>query len=390
MSRLARRERGRLYARLCLRTAISFAVLSLFLFIPQIFSLCAPFLAMLLTAHLLNPVVSKLHVKLKIPRRLLAFVLVVLVFVGLTTLAGRLAYAAIREAGTLTKVTQPLWDAALSALTFFSSGLKRMLGFLPIDTEAMVADIISGVYLWLQSASKDLLNSILSNAAQIATKAGISGAGTLIFVFAAYLVTAEYDTIGRLLEKHLGNHLFGYFRILKDIVKSALSGFFRALLLLALLAFVIMFAALSIYGQEYAFLISLLLALVDFLPIVGAFGVLAPWGIVEMLGGDIAKGSFLIILAAAHYLLKRFVEPKILGSQTGLHPLAALMSIYIGMRIAGFWGAILGPVALIAAIDIGQTGIFNNTTKDIRSAMTDIADFLKSQLSVSSKLSIKK
>jgi predicted PurR-regulated permease PerM len=55
----------------------------------------------------------------------------------------------------------------------------------------------------------------------------------------------------------------------------------------------------------------------------------------------------LIVLYGAVTLVRSLVQPKILGSQLGLHPLAALVAMYVGYRAAGLWGMILFPVLLL-------------------------------------------
>ena len=38
------------------------------------------------------------------------------------------------------------------------------------------------------------------------------------------------------------------------------------------------------------------------------------------------------------------IEPKIVGDQTGLHPLRSLLAIYVGMKLGGVVAMILAPV----------------------------------------------
>jgi predicted PurR-regulated permease PerM len=44
-----------------------------------------------------------------------------------------------------------------------------------------------------------------------------------------------------------------------------------------------------------------------------------------------------------------------MGSQMGAHPLASLMSIFIGFRIFGLLGFIIGPTLLMIFIAIMET-----------------------------------
>jgi len=41
------------------------------------------------------------------------------------------------------------------------------------------------------------------------------------------------------------------------------------------------------------------------------------------------------------------MQPKILGSQLGMHPLLTLFAMYFGYKCIGFWGLILGPIVAV-------------------------------------------
>ena len=114
----------------------------------------------------------------------------------------------------------------------------------------------------------------------------------------------------------------------------------------------IIFPALLIAGQEYAFLLALLVAFLDFIPLLGASTLFIPWGILEMLGGNLFYGMFLIALSWSFFFIRRILEPKVMGTQTGLHPLVALMSIYAGWRMFGVLGAIVGPIGVMVILNL--------------------------------------
>jgi len=46
-------------------------------------------------------------------------------------------------------------------------------------------------------------------------------------------------------------------------------------------------------------------------------------------------------------VVREIVEPRIIGKSIGLHPLATLFSMYIGLETCGFLGLISFPVLVI-------------------------------------------
>lgn len=378
MDKLTHEQRRSLYTRILIGTVLLTVCILLMIYVmPQIFSMFAPFIFAYLMAVLLNPLVSKLNQKIRLPRRLLALILVILVFAGLATLLGWFIYSIANEAVSLARNFQSIWDSITAALNFINSKFEWLMDYLPSGLGEMFGNIMDNAYQWLKTASGNFLNSIVSRTATITTKVGSGIMAVFIFIIAAYFTTAEYQTISNLIKKKLSSRMYGHFSMLRDATKSALGGYFKAQLLLALLAFVVMFSALVIYGQAYAFLIALVLAFIDFLPIVGTAVILVPWGVLTIAAGDILKGVFLLILAGAFFLLRRIVEPKIVGSQTGLHPLVALISIYVGMKIFGVWGAILGPIIMMVIISVAKSHIFDNAIKDIKDMFHDISGMLR-------------
>lgn len=58
-------------------------------------------------------------------------------------------------------------------------------------------------------------------------------------------------------------------------------------------------------------------------------------------------GIGLIILFVVITVIRRIIEPKILGLSLGISALAALISLYLGFQLMGFFGLLLGPGIVI-------------------------------------------
>ena len=76
-------------------------------------------------------------------------------------------------------------------------------------------------------------------------------------------------------------------------------------------------------------------------------------------------------------LFRRVAEPKILGDQTGLSPLLSLASVYVGMKLAGVPGMILGPVLCLVALNLVRSGVLDRSLTDLRLAGGDISAILR-------------
>ena len=87
----------------------------------------------------------------------------------------------------------------------------------------------------------------------------------------------------------------------------------------------------------------------DIIPILGPGTLIVPWAAWSLITGDFISGVGLIIIYATTTISRNILEPKIVGDRVGLHPLATLAAIFIGMRMFGLVGLILGPIVLAIA-----------------------------------------
>lgn len=134
---------------------------------------------------------------------------------------------------------------------------------------------------------------------------------------------------------------------LKKSIKEVILGYIKASLLLCTMTFFIVLVGLLCIGCRYAILLSLLVATIDLLPILGAGVILLPWSIFSFLWADVKIGIALIIIWIIVAVVRQVAEPKLIGKRIGLHPLATLASVYIGVKIAGGAGVVIGPLVTV-------------------------------------------
>ena len=220
--------------------------------------------------------------------------------------------------------------------------------------------------LWLDEAVRttaERLVSRLSGFLSSGTVALLSSLPTVllsltVFLFSCYYFTAEPDTVSRRLYARLpGRWQAGLSRWRTGAGRSCRQ-YLRAALLLALITFAEMFAGLMILRKPYAFLLALLIAFVDFLPVLGTGTVLIPWGVAELLLGNTSSGLGLLILYGVSAVLREIIEPHLVGRSLGIHPLVSLFSVYAGYRLFGVPGMIAAPLAVAVIKGAGYTREF--------------------------------
>ena len=133
--------------------------------------------------------------------------------------------------------------------------------------------------------------------------------------------------------------------------------------------------------QNYALLLALGLALalavLDFIPIVGAGTVMVPWAFIDLFTGSFRHAVGLMVVWGIIALFRRVAEPRVLGGQTGLSPILSLVGVYVGMKLAGVLGMILGPILCLVVINVYRSGVLDNVLSDLRLAAADIGAILR-------------
>ncbi|TDG00654.1 sporulation integral membrane protein YtvI [Paenibacillus piri] len=150
--------------------------------------------------------------------------------------------------------------------------------------------------------------------------------------------------------------------VLHDL-RRALLGFVFAQLLISLLTYIVTLIGLFLLRVDYPLAVALLIIVVDLLPVLGASAVLIPWALYCMLAGNMFLGIGLLILLVILMLFRRLIEPKIIGEAVGINALAALVGMYIGFKLVGVIGLILGPVLIIVYQALRRVGLLQMNIK---------------------------
>jgi len=131
----------------------------------------------------------------------------------------------------------------------------------------------------------------------------------------------------------------------------------------------------SLMRLKYVVVLAVIIAFIDILPVFGVGTVLLPWGLTCLVMQDYRLGISILAMYAICFTVRQLVEPKILSSQIGLHPLLTLLSMYAGLQVFGILGMILFPLSLIILINMYKSGLFDGLKATILSdKQTDITE----------------
>ena len=164
-----------------------------------------------------------------------------------------------------------------------------------------------------------------------------------VFVLSSFYLSAEYDIIEKRFPKT---------KRIKRALNKIISGYIKSYFILFLFTFAFLYLFFSLLKIKFSFILSLIISAIDIFPVLSAGIFIIPWGIFEFIKGARSLGFFLILSVLVLDIIKKFIEPKILGGFVGLHPLLSLAAISSGYLFMGVSGAFLFPFILSIIIEL--------------------------------------
>lgn len=379
MDELTWRERGRLWLRLGLRLGV--VLVTLWIVMRVLFpvvNLLMPFVGALVLAVMLNPAIRFFQKKLGWGRNTLSLIMVLGCIFIVGALVVALAYSLVSQVLSFLQNWQPLWSDTMYALKSITESLEEFLKPLPEETYVQLADLLERAVGWLGNVVPQLLTKAAGNAGSAALSLPSWAIGFVIFLMASYFISADYPHLRFRVTQSIPKEFRGFFGDVKRVAVDAFGGYVKAQLILSGIIFFILLVGFFIMGEPYALLLAFVLAVMDFIPIIGSGTAMVPWAVIDVVLGNYKHAVALMVVWGIIAVFRRVAEPKVVGDQTGLSPIASLVSIYVGMRLGGVLGMILGPVVCLVVLSIIRGGVLDATLADLRLAMTDIIAILKS------------
>ncbi|MDF2841323.1 MAG: PerM [Clostridia bacterium] len=330
-----------------IKTIIFIFVLAVIFLIGKIlFAYFAPFLTAIVLAMLIEPIV-KLFQRLKLPRGY-AVILSMILFVG--TFVSLSAFA-------VTRLIFELRDLYISLPTYYNDIYSMVEAFIQKATALYLqltpeaTGIIQDLMLNTFDKVKVLLGQMLSQtpSSTIAIIGKFTGAFlfTIVTLLATFFFSKDKTVILSFFYRQMSPAWQDKIMTLRKDLFMALVGFLKAQMILLSVTFIESYVGLSILGVKYALLFAIIIAFVDILPILGTGSIYVPSAILNLLWGNYKVAIYLLILYGVIITVRYIIEPKVVGTQLGIHPVVALASIFAGLKIIGVAGVILGPTIVV-------------------------------------------
>ena len=168
----------------------------------------------------------------------------------------------------------------------------------------------------------------------------------ILMIISCFFFLLDYDKVMAFFESLVPKGKEKSVETVKWYVKNTLLVYIRSYSLLFLMTYVELSIGFQLLGIPYAPIIGLMVAVFDILPVLGTGGILLPWAVILLIMKNIPMGIGMFVLYMVITVVRNVMEPKLVGKQIGLHPLATMISLYVGLKVIGFWGMLIFPTTL--------------------------------------------
>ncbi|MBQ8510437.1 MAG: sporulation integral membrane protein YtvI [Clostridia bacterium] len=317
-----------------------------------------PFLIGFLIAASLNPLLRYLGKRYDMKRKPAGILLLLLFYatIGmlLTILVVRVVVMIGEFSSELPGIYADTIEPALGKLFDTINGLIAKLDdrFVSDRFAADLGGIFTSIRSSLGTAVSDISVKALTKLSSVA--AAIPGVVVnLVFaVISSFFFTVDYEKILSFLKAHLPSRAVEVMTGLRDKFFSIIVKYLRSYSLIMLITFGELFLGLTLTGIGRPFMMAVVIALFDVLPVLGTGGILLPWALIGLIRQDYRTAIGLLLTWGVISVVRNIIEPKIVGRQMGLNPLVTLMSMFVGTKLFGIVGLFLLPISLSIAISV--------------------------------------
>lgn len=355
------------YGKACVNLILAALIVLGCIFIaPKVIMLFMPFIIGWFLAMLANPLVRFLEDKLKVKRKAGSALVIVSVIAGICFAIYGVGTKLAKEAMKLGKVLPEMWHSAeiefISIKEKWSSVIDSFPAEVVLKAEEMAGTLgkeMSAIVGELSVPTAGAVSDFAQNLPGVVI-------AVIMCLLSSYFFVAEKNYLSGVVKKYFPPSWIKKFVLLKKTTVDVILGYLKAQFKIEIWVYLIMVIGLMILKVRYGYLLALLIAFLDILPVFGTGAILVPWAIFKALNGQYMFAVGLLIIWGVGQLVRQVIQPKMIGDSMGMAPMPTLILLYLGYKIAGVTGMIVAVPFGILVLAMNDAGFFDNSKKSLR------------------------
>jgi HAD superfamily hydrolase (TIGR01549 family) len=295
-------------------------------------------------AYVLNPLVSTLEVRLRVPRTLVT----ALIFLALVVLLALIPATVIpRIATQLVQINIDLADIADQIGSFLEQPIEVWgYRFVPPDISGRVQDSIQDLVAPFATQTINLVFGVVSVLLWVA----------FVLVVAFYLVR-DAPRLSAQLDSLPPEPYRLELQRLRDEVSEVWDAFFRGQVVLGIVVGTLVWLMMTIVGLPNAGVVGLLAGLFEVIPNIGPILASIPALLIAFFQGStylpLSNGWFTLLVGGLLALIQQmenaYIVPRVMSRRLHLHPLVVLVGVVAGGLMVGAIGVFLAAPVIATA-----------------------------------------
>jgi len=282
---------------------------------------------------------------------LLFLVLICLIYLMISVIVGFLTNLAT-ELPNMLKDTD-LVETAMGVIRRMSGSVGGILG--PSALESIETSL-QNMQANMMERLPDLLSGLLAFIAGLFSRLPVILLVILVTIMSGYYFIKQTDKIYLYFLKLIPDKIFvrKSFEVTSRITTSVfrIGGGYIALMIAE---FIQAYIGFLILGLPNAITWAVIVAIVDLMPILGSAAVMIPLGAYYLINGQPLIFTGMMILLVVMNIVRRVIEPPILGTAMQLHPVIMVLAMIAGIAIMGVGGLLVAPIILVILREIYLT-----------------------------------
>ena len=325
-----------------------------------IFPFLVPFLFGFCIAYALRKPINFLNTKVHINKKFAAIFCVILFYIFLSGIATLLVYLCYSGIESFIISIPNLYNNYAKELTLqITEQAKNLVELLGNNQD--IVDFVNESSKQIITYIGKIISSISVGTAEIITGIATKVPGllmkTVLMIISTFFIAIDYDKINNFVVNQMKPETSKMILEIKNYIFGTVFVCIKSYAIIMSITFIELMAGLSILGVKNAVIIAFLTSILDILPVLGTGAVVIPWGIISLVAGNLKMGIGLLILYVIITVIRNIIEPKIVGKELGLHPIITLVSMFVGVNLAGIIGLFGFPILISLILYLNREGI---------------------------------
>lgn len=329
----------------------------IFLLLKYLFPVVLPFIVAFIIAAAARKAAKGIHRRVPINMKILSIFFTVIIYVLFLTVIIFVGSKTIPAVGNFIAEFPRIYRTEIIPLIdMMSEKLERILA----QADPILVDTVDQGIKQVTQDINQTITSISMNMVMVISELAMNIPSMVVVivvtVISSFFFVLDYGKMKAFFHKVIPEKKINFFRNVKIYGLNTLKIYIRSYSLLMMLTFTELLIGFLILNIPYPGWIALAIAIFDILPILGTGGILLPWSAILCFLANYSLAAGILILYIVITVIRNILEPKIVGKQMGLHPLATLISLYIGLKLFGLAGLVLFPTTLSVLAGMEREG----------------------------------